>query len=497
MKKLKQLRQQLTRALADMESHKEAGGEAFDAAKEEAERLRGLIADAEAALEVEPGPGSEPQPAAQPQDRDAARAAERERVMGIADLCRTHKVEDKDAVAWQRDPNMTVDQVRAKILEGLAAQSDASQERSQIRVTRDAGDTLREAVEEALLHRYRPGEHKLTDKGRGFGGMRLMEVARCFLDDSGVKTRGLSPMELAGVALGLERSGGMLGTSDFPYLLANVANKTLRMAYESAPQTFRRFARQATAMDFKQISRVQLSGAPSFEKVNESGEFKRGSLTEGREVYQLATYGKVVAISRQTLINDDLDAFTRLPALFGAAAADFESDTVIAVLTANANMGDGNPLFDSGTHGNVGTAGDISVTTLSEARKLMRKQTGLEGRVMNLNPKFLLVPAAQETLAEQYTSANYQAAVSGNINSFAGKLEPLVEPRLDGTSADVFYLIADPARIDTIEYAYLAGQEGVRMASRVGFDVDGMELKAALDFAAKAIDWRGMVQMPG
>jgi hypothetical protein len=58
-------------------------------------------------------------------------------------------------------------------------------------------------------------------------------------------------------------------------------------------------------------------------------------------------------------------------------------------------------------------------------------------------------------------------------------------------------LIADPATIDTIEYAYLEGEEGVFTEQRVGFEVDGIEVKGRLDFAAKAIDWRGMYYNPG
>ena len=51
--------------------------------------------------------------------------------------------------------------------------------------------------------------------------------------------------------------------------------------------------------------------------------------------------------------------------------------------------------------------------------------------------------------------------------------------------------------IDTIEYAFLEGQEGVFIETRMGFDVDGVEIKARLDFGAKAIDWRGLYKNPG
>jgi hypothetical protein len=76
-------------------------------------------------------------------------------------------------------------------------------------------------------------------------------------------------------------------------------------------------------------------------------------------------------------------------------------------------------------------------------------------------------------------------------------LTPIAEPRLDAASDKAWYLIANPNQIDTIEYAYLEGQQGAYIESRNGFDVDGVEIKARLDFGAKAIDWRGLYKNSG
>ena len=73
----------------------------------------------------------------------------------------------------------------------------------------------------------------------------------------------------------------------------------------------------------------------------------------------------------------------------------------------------------------------------------------------------------------------------------------IAEARLDAASAIAWYMAANPSQIDTIEYAYLEGQSGVYIETRVGFDVDGVEVKARLDFGAKAIDWRGIHKNPG
>ena len=64
-------------------------------------------------------------------------------------------------------------------------------------------------------------------------------------------------------------------------------------------------------------------------------------------------------------------------------------------------------------------------------------------------------------------------------------------------SATAWYLAASPANVDLIELGYLDGAEGPRVESQVGFDIDGLKVKAALDVVAKAIDHRGLYKDPG
>lgn len=430
--------------------------------------------------------------------RSEGAMAERHRVAEITKITRAAMLPDNFAQKLVND-GTAVTQARKLVLDELERRSSSTNEiRPHVSIVRDEMDSARAMVENALLHRHDPQKYKLDDGAREYRGMTLMEMGRDLLERRGVRARGLSKSEVAGMMLGLETRGGLHSNSDFPFILANVANKTLRAAYEAAPQTFKGFSRQTTNPDFKTIARTQLGDAPSLDKVNESGEFKRGTVGEAREQYALATYGKVVAVTRQTIINDDLGAFTRLPEMFGRAAADLESDTVWGIITSNPTMGDGTALFHA-NHGNLAGAGAvISVATLGDGRAGMRKQKGLNGRFINVMAKYLLVPAAIETVAEQFvTQTNIIYTKSSDYNPFANKLQVIAEPRLDAASAISWYLAADPAQIDTIEYAYLEGQEGVYLESRVGFDVDGVELKARLDFAAKAIDWRGFWRNPG
>lgn len=431
---------------------------------------------------------------------DATRA-ERARVSEIGEICRKAGLDAALRDKFVAD-GTAIEDVRKAALDEIAKRSEGHGEtRSQVTVGAEEIEKRATAIQAALMHRGDPGRHKLEGGARDFRGLSLIELARDHLQAQGVRVRGLSKMEIAGLALGLTRAGGMQSTSDFANILANVANKTLRAGYEAAPQTFRPWTRQAMASDFKQISRTQLGDAPNLLKVGESGEIKRGVFGDGAEKYSLATYARTVAVTRQVLINDDMDALSRLPTSFGRAAADLESDVVWAIITANAAMGDGIALFHA-DHGNLLTGAAISVDSLGAARAAMRLQRGVkagseDGRFMNVTPKFLLVPPSLETKAQQMTTATTVVYTkASDTNPFAGTTQVLAEPRLEAASASNWYMSADPAQIDTIEYAYLEGQEGVYLEQRMGFDVDGMELKARLDFAAKAIDWRGLVKNP-
>lgn len=453
-------------------------------------------------------------------EADARRAAqdavqaERKRVADIQTLARKFKKDDLADAAIASGKSL--EEFRNELVDELAKDQEQAETRSgagvDIRVQGAVAKEKRgEAISNALLHRYSPGEFKLDDTAREFRGMSLLELARDCLESEGIRTRGMSRNEVAERALAAAtRSGGLHSTSDFPIVLANVANKTLRRAYEAAPQTFRPLVRVTTLVDFKAIDRVQLGEAPQFEKVNEAGEFKRGSIGEGKESYKLATYGKVVGITRQVIINDDLDAFTRLPAMFGVQYANLESDIVWAQLVGNPTMGDGTTLFHA-DHGNLAASGAaIDATTVAAGFAGMRLQKGLDGKtLLNIMPSFLLGPVALQMKISQFLTSITPAQTGNVVPEYLRGLTPITEPRLDGGfvnpltgqtvsgSGTAWYLASGPGMIDTIELAYLEGQQGVYTETRTGFDVDGVEVKVRADVAAKAIDWKGFWKNAG
>ena len=460
------------------------------------EEVRGQIAEAEKA------PAGDT--AAQ---RAAALRSERQRQTTIRDIGRRARMKDEDIEAALTG-DTTVDAFRSRAFDFMAerAEQTTTDARARARIVGATDEEKRgAAIENALLHRFSPGQNELSEHGREYRGMTLLEMGCDMLEAHGVRVRGMSKHERAAAMLEMRaasvgdfsvRSGGMHSTADFANVLANVANKTLRAGYQAAPQTFRPLVRVVTLPDFKAVSRVQLGEAPKLEKVNEHGEFKRGKMGDAAERYQLATYGKVVAITRQVLINDDLDAFTRIPRSFGVAAANLESDLVWGQITANPNMGDGNALF-SAAHGNLATAGTISAPVVGAMRQAMRVQTGLDGKtLLNITPTYIVVPTALETVTEQFLGQIFPTKSGDVVTTTMRKLVAISEPRLDAASASNWYLAGDPGQIDIVELAYLEGQQGLFTETRAGFDVDGMEVKVRQDVAAKVIDWRGLQKNP-
>jgi hypothetical protein len=403
------------------------------------------------------------------------------------------------------DSGVTLDAARVTVFEQMAARTAANPQTPAGAVTRDASDTFRAQVEAGILMRANPSGVTAAQKemGRGFAGLSLVEVARECLSAQGVNTRGLYPDAVAKAALLGPRGApeffegaGMMTTSDFPGILANVANKFLRQGYEAAPKTFMPFCRQVSAKDFKPRASVQLSDTATLSKINEKGEFHRGSLTDNKETYSLSTYGEIIAITRKTIINDDLDALSRIPSGLGQAAANLESDTVWGVITINANMADGVALFHA-THKNLNTTNALALAGLTAARAKMRVVTGPKGTYLNLVPKYLLAPAALEGTGLQLLFPTQLAAtaVTGVVPTWITNLNLIIEPRLDAVASvgvTNWFMVADPSQIDTIEYCYLEGQQGVYIETRYGFEVDGVEIKARLDFAAAAVEPRGL-----
>ena len=424
-----------------------------------------------------------------------------QRAADISALCTRHGV---PAMATELiRSGAQLDSAREAVLNAIAVRDAASGGHfaGRIETATDETQTRMRGLENALLSRLMPS-HTLDDNGRQYRHLTLLEMGREHLERSGVSTRGMDRMGIASRMLQV-RAAGMHSTSDFGYLFGNVASRRLRAVYDGYPGTYTQWARRGPNLtDFKPVTVVGMGSGPELLKVNEHGEYKYGTFGDSSEAYQLATYGRIVAMTRQAIINDDLRGFDRLISLFGTSASRLENRLVYEQLAGSMKMGDGKTLFHA-DHGNLATGVGtvLSLDSLQAARAKMRAQKGGEGERLNISPKYLIVPSTLETVAYQLTSNAYTPARMQDVNDFRSggrtPLEVIVEPVLDDSSPNAWYLAADSGVIDTVEYAYLEGADGPVTETREGFEVDGTEVKCRLDFAGKALDWRGLVKSTG
>jgi len=452
---------------------------------------------------------------AAPDHAEAARAAgiqaERTRqteIRAAVQAARSTLGADVDALSTRLiDAGVGIDEARREVLEALTQRSNATASRgaTSIRTVSDEVEVTRSRMVDAIALRAQPGRTQLGDRvidiagARAFRGMDLIDMARRSIAMAGGNSDGLTRREIALAALNLDsdavRSAGMHGTSDFTNVLANTISRTLRAAYALSPRSFTGWARRSSNKDFKEKAVTQLSDLGKFEKVKEGGEYKYLSFGDSAEKYSLAKSGGIIAVTWEALVNDDMTAFDRLPVMIAEEAAASEGDIVYGILSANAAMADTVALFHADHSNLAGTGAAINLTTLGAARAAMREQTGPQGRKLNLEPSFLIVGSNKEVEAYQYTSAQFVAAKNVDINPASNtRLEVVVDSRVIGNA---WYLSASPGRIDTIEYAYLEGEEGLFTERKEGFEVDGLMIKARHVFAAKAIDTRGLYKNGG
>jgi hypothetical protein len=290
--------------------------------------------------------------------------------------------------------------------------------------------------------------------------------------------------------------GRALTTTDLPNLLVETSHRILLDAFDNAPETWAQWALKGQVADFKKTKAVGFEGDVRLLPKPENYEYEEGVLAENAEEFAIATFGRKMSISRESLINDDLNALSRLPVLYGQAAAEKVGDTAYNALLNAPPMGDDKPLFHV-DHNNLyaGRGGVPTVANLGEVVTGMKLQKDSFGKTITILPKFFLAPVSLEVAAEQFFNTQLQGAgaIVGTqsepfiSNPYGGTFFTRVyDRRLDAASATTWYLAA---RDGTVVVFFLGGIEAPYIESQPNFDTDGVESKVRMDVGAKAVRW--------
>jgi hypothetical protein len=302
----------------------------------------------------------------------------------------------------------------------------------------------------------------------------------------------------------VEASGGAgFSTISLTGILSNVANKTMLAAYQAVPSVASMIAAETDVNDFKEVTRYRLTGVGVFEKVGPDGELKSAELREDAFSNRIETYGRMITLTRQMMINDDLGAFLQIPRIIGRMSALKREEALFELLLANQGsfFSVGNKNFLSG----ASTA--LSIDSLSQAEQSFLDQTDSEGKPILLAAKTLLVPTSLKVRAQQLMTETRINEFTSNAkpanNPHAGKFTPVATPYLNaqgiaGGSALAWYLFADPADVAAVEIAYLRGRRVPTIESGdTNFNTLGMQWRGYFDFGVAMQDHRAAVKVKG
>jgi phage major head subunit gpT-like protein len=277
-------------------------------------------------------------------------------------------------------------------------------------------------------------------------------------------------------------------------ILADVYNKRLLQGFRYADASWREIATIGSVSDFKAINSYRLNMVGGFEEVGAGGELKHATLSDESYSNQAKTYGKMLGLTRQDIINDDMGALSDVPFMFGRAAANSFNDVFWTKFLDDA------AFFAAGNSNLNATASELSVTALDAAEQGFMAITAADGKPTGIKPAILLTPVALKTLARQLfndqvlgvtslgaTNAKAKDPIS---NPFVGMFKPVFSPYLTDTKD--YYLLADPMDCPVIQAVFLNGrQEPFVESSAAEFNTLGILYRAYMDWGVALQDPKG------
>jgi hypothetical protein len=434
--------------------------------------------------------------------------------------CKVAKLERSFADALIDDPNVTVQDAQERIIRKMASQPlGGAVEGSSFSVTESEHGKFMAQASAGLVQRCFQGQIKTQKAPDVQGAEHFRNLGLYRLAEACVRRMNVNPErhnkgDVVRIAMGhqgtmdrfnIRRSNDVYHTSgSFSSLLLDAASKTLTASYVEAPYTWDQWVRQAQSVDdFKNINRISLGESPNLEVVPEGKDYPEGKVVDQRKSYKIEKYGKEFTVTWETVINDDLDALSRIPAMHGSAARRTQEKAIYDVFLSNPLMPDGFNLFSashpSGTNLS-GSAGAPSKTTLDKAFEVMGKQKGLNSDVfLGLTPSILLVPLAYAGTALELvnSTASVESEKNSGVSNLYGRggarqLRVVASPYLDANNTANWYAIADNSLIDTVEITFLSGEESPVLESDYNIRNDSYIYTVRQSFAAAVIEHRGI-----
>jgi hypothetical protein len=330
--------------------------------------------------------------------------------------------------------------------------------------------------------------------------LRICARRNGWTGESNKDVRGLLRAAFAPV----EAASGV-STYDIGGILSNVANKMIADAFNAVDSAWRSISLISPVSDFKQMKSYSLVGGLDYELLGRGERIKHGTLGETEYTNQADTYAKFLGIDRRDIINDDMGAMDRVRQRLGRGAATRLNKVFWTEFMDNSTFfAAGNNNYITGASTNLSSAG------LQAGVEKFMKQTDPNGEPLGIMPRYLLVPPELDSVArELFVSTNNNtggAATTERVpsaNVFANRFIPVSTPYLSnslytGYGSKIWYLLADPNELATIQVVFLNGVQTptVELAD-ADFDLLGISMMGYHDFGVAMMEYRAGVKSKG
>jgi ATP-dependent protease ClpP protease subunit len=424
----------------------------------------------------------------------------------VAAIATRHNL-DLKFVSAQLARKATREQALEAALEIYAAGAPGPIATPGLTVQRDGFETTRARITGAfgttLLAAAKGKSPIYADDQREFAGLSMMGCARELLAQRGEK--GVHRLTNDQLAMRILAYGNHTAT-DFPGLLANTLNKTVRELYGAFPDTVSPWCDMAEVDDYKTITAASVGQPSEVQPVRDGGQVVYGTIAEDpAETYQVNENGTVLPIGKQALVNDDTRALTRAAQNLALGAYVGLRRAVFSILTNNANMADGIAFLvlagGAGIRGfgNLMTASALDAAAIGTLRETLQVMTGparagrqapplppVQSVVLLVSPRREM--RAYELISPLIVPTAVGAAVPAEVRS---SISVVTEPFLQ-TGNNPFYMVRTENGMRPVEVAFIRGRTMPEVTSAEKIDYTGINLRVLFDFGAKSVTPRSI-----
>lgn len=422
-----------------------------------------------------------------------ARAEEAARIDAIEKLAKQY--DDRQFVEKAILDGWTAQQFELETLRASRATAPAVH-RANAEINEDALElaALRAAGLEPMKKRYSDEALRAADRLGNIGLQEFCELA------SGQRLPRIRSKN--DVAPWLEAA---FSTQSLNYVLERSFNAVLLETFWGAENQWRKVFKIGRVNDFKTYERYRLNPDNfKFEKRADGGKYKHAELSDAKYSIKVEEFGKMYAITRVDIINDDMGVFAQLANMIAFGAAETLNEKCWSLFMNPSAVG--GTAFYHADHGNLLASKALSLENLSAARSAFLQQKVAGDTPLGIEPKRLVVPRALEDKALMLTKATTlnngtTAYTSGDYNPQNNRWEVVVSDYLQNSnytnySETTWYLLADPNRLAAFEIAFLNGKDAPTIKrADADFDTEGIQIKGNIDFGLSQQDFRAAMKI--